>query len=462
MDELLNSSIINGMVFSVYDHTGPHPIYMFPNPNTDNGEDKSNSDQDYKRRVKLTIRDYTQIAIKNLSLLIGDGSILMKSDVFSFKHFGIIPFPDFYSTTLTFFHFIKTEYEDLPLATSFSLKIQEEVSHYFKELLNKIIKIEQEPSTIFSSHRKLKILLAGLDDAGKSSFLLSVDQKYSKLLGLKPTQGAKINSIQALGATIFLWDLGGQISLREKYLSKAHIYLYEADLLFYFIDIRNQSRFEESIEYLENIKRVLQKFDQKTPIIYIFSKADPDIINSSKTKDNVEKLVKYLNKEIQFEIYFTSIFDPFSILRAFSTGIAKLSPNRVLIEHNLHNFCKKAKVYLGLLMSSDGLILAESYSAKASKITKIEKPEELLSVFELTGPQFAILFKIFSKYKKIPQNEALFKVANSIIVVKKVQIADLNMFFLFLIDDEKKNEIINQNLPELLQNAHDLLLRYIA
>jgi len=498
MDELLNSSIINGMVFSVYDHAGPHPIYMFPNPNTNNAEEKYNMDYDYKRRLKLTIRDYTQIAIKNLSLLIGDGSILTKSDVFSFRHFGIIPFPDFYSTTLTFFHFIKAEYEDLPLATSFSLlvnenlrnflydnldrlkqliidfflifdkelasslKIQAEVSHYFNELLNKIIKIEQEPSTIFSSHRKLKILLAGLDDAGKSSFLLSVDQKYSKLLGLKPTQGAKISSIQALGATIFLWDLGGQISLREKYLSKAHIYLYEADLLFYFIDIRNQSRFEESIEYLENIKRVLQKFDQKTPIIYIFSKADPDIINSSKTKDNVEKLVKYLNKEIQFEIYFTSIFDPFSILRAFSTGIAKLSPNRVLIEHNLHNFCKETKVYLGLLMSSDGLILAESYSAKASKITKIDKPEELLSVFELTGPQFAILFKIFSKYRTIPQNEALFKVANSIIVVKKVQIADFNMFFLFLIDDEKKNELINQNLPELLQNAHDLLLRYIA
>jgi GTPase SAR1 family protein len=498
MEELLNSSIINGMVFAIYDQLGPHPIYMFPPPIDENAEDDCTLNLDYKKGLKLTIRDFTQIAIKNLSLLIGDGSILKKVDISTFKHFGIIPFPDFCSTTLTFFHFFKAEYDDHPLATSFSLlvnenlrnflynnldrlkkliidffvkldkelvsslKIQEEVSHHFIDLLNKITEIEQEPSTIFSSHRKLKILLAGLDNAGKSSFLLSVDQKYSKLLGLKPTHGAKVSSIQALGATLFLWDLGGQVSLREKYLNKAHIYLYEADLLFYFIDIRNPSRFEESIKYLEDIKLVLQKFNQKTPIIYIFSKADPDIINSSKIKDNVEQLVDYLNQEIQFEIYFTSIFDPFSILRAFSTGIAKLSPNRVLIEHNLHNFCKETKVFLGLLMSRDGLILAESYTSKASEITKIDKPEELLSVFELTGPQFTILFQIFSKYRSEPQKEAIFKVANSIIVVKKENIADFEMFFLFLIDDEKKKEVINQNLPKLLQNANDLLLRYIS
>ena len=498
MENLLNSSIINGMVFSVYDNTGPHPIYMFPSPITDYLNEKEDLEEDSKKSVKLTIRDYTQIAIKNLSLLIGDGSILKKVDVSTFRHFGIIPFPDFYVTTLTYFHFIEVDYEDSPIATTFSLlvnedqrnflynnldrlkeviiefflmfdtylasspKNQDEVSHAFLELLNKIIKIEQEPSTIFSSHRKMKILFSGLDDSGKTSFLLSVDQKYSKLLGLKPTQSVKVSSIEALGATIFLWDLAGQLTLRKKYLSKANIYLYEADLLFYFIDIRNQSRFEESIEYLEEIKLVLRKFKQNTPIIYIFSKADADIINSSKIKDNVTKLVNYLNKDNQFEIFFTSIFDPFSILRAFSTGIAKLSPNRVLIEHNLHNFCKEAKVYLGLLMSSEGLILAESYTSKASKITKIDNPEELLSVFELTGPQFAILFKIFSKYKTIPQNEAVFKVSNSIIIVKKVKIVDFEMFILFLIDDEKKKVIINQYLPELLNNAQDLLLRYIS
>ena len=123
MEELLNSSIINGMVFSVYDNAGPHPIYMFPSPTVDNLKKSADFVEDNKKSLNLTIRDYTQISIKNLSLLIGDGSILKKVDVSSFKHFAIIPFPDFYSTTLTFFHFIDTQYEDLPLATSFSLLV---------------------------------------------------------------------------------------------------------------------------------------------------------------------------------------------------------------------------------------------------------------------------------------------------------------------------------------------------
>ena len=498
MEDQLNSSIINGMVFATYSDTGPYPIYMFPPPKKENNAEGDIRVEDYKKPLNLTLRDYIQIAIKNLSLLIGDGSILHNVDVSKFKHFGIIPFPDFHSATLTFFHFINVKNKDIPLATSFSifvnensrsflynhldrlkeliidfflkfdkeltisLKPQQEISHYFHELLTDLIKIEQEPSTIFSAHRKMKILFSGLDDSGKTSFLLSIDQKYSKLIGLKPTYGAKVNAIEALGATIFLWDLGGQASLRQKYLNKAHIYLYEADLIFYFIDIRNESRYEESIEYLKEIKSVLRKFNQKTPIIYILSKSDPDILNSSEIKNQVQNILKYLKNEESPELFLTSIFDPFSIVRAFSSGIAKLSPNRELIEHSLSDFSKLSKAYLGLLMSSDGLIIAEHYTPKASKITEIKKSQELLNVFELTAPQFTMLFKIFSKYRINPQNEATFKVSNSVIIIKRVKIADFFIFILLLVDDEQRKEKINENLPNFLETTQNLLLRYIA
>lgn len=499
MEELIKSSIFNGLVFAVYDKLGPQPIYMFPEPIKRNFQDDANRETQ-KDLLELTIRDYTHVAIKNLSLLIGDGSIFKNPKIKEFKHFGVIPFPDYHSTSLTFFHFVKIGQDQAEqlAATAFSLLInedrrsflynnmdrlkhlmieffqkfdnellehikpQKEIEHHFKSLIKQLMLIEQSPSTSFSAQRKMKILFSGLDDSGKSSFLLSVDRKYSKLIGIKPTLGAEVSSIEALGATIFLWDLGGQLSLREKYLNKAHLYLYEADLLFYFIDVRNENRFDESLEYLENIKKILAKFDQKTPIIYIFSKLDPDILNSSKIQNSIDNLSKRLVQDGQPEIFFTSIFDPFSILRAFSSGIAKLSPNRALIEHNLNLFSKETKIYLALLMSSDGLIIAEFYTPNASKITKITKPQELLSVFELTGPQFAILFKIFSKYRTIPQNEAVFKVANSVILVRKVKISNFEMFILLLMDDESKKEIINLKLPNFLEITEDLLLRYIS
>jgi len=499
MEELLQSSIIKGILFSIYDKLGPQPQYMFPKPKDKDNNDKNESEKD--STLDLNLRDYTQISIKNMSLLIGDGKILNNVNVQEFQHFGIIPFPDFHLTSLTFFHFIDVKFYDKPLATSFSLLIEEnkrnflynninrlknitldffqefdkeiidklkpqdELEVFFNSFLEKVLKIEETPSSPFTTQRKMKILLAGLDDSGKTSFLLSVDRKFSKLMGLKPTVGAQVSSIEALGATIFLWDLGGQLSLRKKYLSKAQIYLYEADLLFFFIDIRNKQRFEESLDYLQNIVKILKQFKQDTPIIYILSKGDPDIIKSKEIKRNIkwirEKL-EQIDSNYPDEIYITSIFHLFSILRAFSSGISKLSPNKELIGHNLMDFSLESEIFLMLMLSSEGLVLAEYYSPKAITLTNMPKSEELLNIFEITAPQFAILYKIFSRYKTIREDEALFKVANSTILFKKVNIYRYEMYILFLLDDESKKEKIKQNLPKFLNRTQDLLIRYIA
>ncbi len=501
MEELIKSSIIKSIVFSVYGELGPQALYVWPEIIKMDKENSNSSFNIEESIVYLTNRDATQIAIKNLSLLIGDGSILEKTDLEDYRYFGIIPFPDYNLTSLTYFHFTKVYYSEKPLPSAFSLLIdeskrsflynnierlkeliidfctrldkenenefkpQEELESLFKKLINEITLIQQAPTTPISAHRKLKIIMAGLDDSGKTSFLLSVDRKYSKLIGLKPTRGAKVNSIDALGATIFLWDLGGQLGFRKKYLSKAQLYLYEADLLFYFIDIRNKARFEESIEYFTRIKKVLDGFEQSTPIIFILSKGDPDIIDSKDIKNNIKLITSELEKitpQSKPEIYTTTIFQLFSILRAFSSGISKLSPNRELIELNLSRFSENTEAFLTLLLSMDGLVLADYYTPKAMKLTKVPKSEEILNIFEITAPQFAILFKIFSKHRTVNKDEAIFKVAKSVIFFKKIRISEADMFLLFLLDDEKKKDQINKNLSNFLNQTQDLLLRYIS
>ena len=499
MEEILKSSIVRGILFSAYDKLGPEPIYMFPKSSEQKKPEAK--DTTHEEIHDLNLRDYTQISIKNLSLLIGDSTILNRVNVEKFQYFGIIPFPDFNLTSLTFFHFVNVKFSQEPLATAFSLfvdenkrsflynninrlknitldlfqvfdneivdsfKSQDEIEHYFKNFLEKVLKIEETPTTPITTQRKMKIIFAGLDDSGKTSFLLSIDRKFSKLMGLKPTFGAQVSSIETLGTTIFLWDLGGQFSLREKYLNRAQIYLYEADLIFYFIDIRNRNRFEESFEYLQNITKVLKSFKQDTPIIYILSKGDPDIIESKELNDNLriikEKLIN-IDSNNKPEMYITSIFRLFSILRAFSSGISKLSPNKELIGHNLENFSRETGTYLTLMLNSDGLVLADYYTPEAVFLTNIPKTEELLNVFEITAPQFAILFKIFSKYKAIKEDEAVFKVAESTILFKKINVYRYEMYLLFLLDDEIKKDKINNNLPNFLNRTKDLLIRYIA
>ncbi|KKL76890.1 hypothetical protein LCGC14_2040380, partial [marine sediment metagenome] len=332
MEKLLEKSVVNGFIFSIFGELGPSPLYCFPNYVSE----KELKDMQEKSRNKniltLTYRDVTQISIKNLSLFISDKIISDENELKKIQYFAILPYPDFNATSLTFFHAVSTTSSENLVATAFSIlvkekrrsflynninrikpviieffkkfdkelhneyKKQDEIEHFFYDLLSKIIEIEKNPSTQIATHRKLKLIFAGLDDSGKTSFLLSVDRKYSKLIGLKPTTGASIKSIEALGATIFLWDLGGQLQFRKKYINKAEIYLYEADLLFYFIDIKNRIRFEESIEYLQNLKSAMREFNQNTPIIYVLSKGDPDILHSGEIKGNIEFIKNELFK----------------------------------------------------------------------------------------------------------------------------------------------------------------------
>ncbi len=73
-----------------------------------------------------------------------------------------------------------------------------------------------------------------------------------------------------------------------------------------------------------------------------------------------------------------------------------------------------------------------------------------------------MLFKIFSRFKALKQEEAIFKVADSVILFKKIQVAENDMFILFLIDNEKRKEKINTKLVDFLDQTKDLLLRYIS
>ena len=108
------------------------------------------------------------------------------------------------------------------------------------------------------------------------------------------------------------------------------------------------------------------------------------------------------------------------------------------------------------------MVLADFYSSKERKLTKIPKSDELINDFEVTSPQFAMLYKIFSRFKALQEEEAIFKVSESVILFKRIKVAEETMFILFLIDNEKRKEKINAKLSTFLSQTKELLLRYIA
>ena len=59
---------------------------------------------------------------------------------------------------------------------------------------------------------KMKVVIAGLDFAGKTSLInrLINDYNYKDIVNLKPTKGASVEEYQPDNIDLILWDLGGQ------------------------------------------------------------------------------------------------------------------------------------------------------------------------------------------------------------------------------------------------------------
>ncbi|MHA2287831.1 MAG: hypothetical protein ACXABG_03485, partial [Promethearchaeota archaeon] len=127
MDKLIESSIIKGLTFCVFDKLGPQPIYMFPQPLEIEELEAKKHEGMLKDILTISLRDYIQIAIKNISLLIGDGAVYNKEIEIlkKYQYFGIIPFPDLQLTSLTFFHFVETANSEVPIASAFCILIDE-------------------------------------------------------------------------------------------------------------------------------------------------------------------------------------------------------------------------------------------------------------------------------------------------------------------------------------------------
>ena len=91
-----------------------------------------------------------------------------------------------------------------------------------------------------------KLVIAGLDNAGKSSALIALRKKYNfyeRVKNLKPTIKIDYSSFKFLEIyRINLWDMGGQKKFRKIYVSNP-IYFSETNYIYYLIDIQDEIKF---------------------------------------------------------------------------------------------------------------------------------------------------------------------------------------------------------------------------
>lgn len=494
---------IKGCVFSMFSSMGPDPIFFYPLP-ADLPANFANKKAHIAEDGYLE-RNYMQIAVKSISLLLSDYSFDIKGAKLEDIHiFGVLPYPDINSIAFTYFTYFYSPKMGRYMPTSFSILVTEhkrtyiydnvnrlrtpmrqfteklikyvlekditsnyEANPYWEEILpdfvnffNQQQSIQEKPLTPITKNRRIKILFTGLENTGKSSFLLMLNRRFSEVPSLIPTTRPLNEPFNFLGTTIVKWDIPGQEELRKAVLEKSELYLFETDVLYYFIDITNP-RIEESKLFLQNIMDNLQEYECPIPIIFIITKIDEDITHKQEIRELIEKIktefIQIINDR-PYRFFETSIFSSFSILNAFSYGIRQLSPNREMLEHLIWEFLIQNNLITGLLVNKDGLVLAAQ---------EIIEPEHkfVLSrnqIFELTASNFTSIAQQFTDYIPSPSDTTLYHFSEEdVVYLKRFQEDELTFYFLFYSKRKEAEHAINENFNAFVEKIRNLLHFYL-
>lgn len=230
--------------------------------------------------------------------------------------------------------------ESLELTENLKEKIGELKNKYptLEKKLRKAITIStlinslSEEKEAFESEAQ-KVLVAGLDAAGKTSLLSKFGGRLgiSDMIATHPTKGVVRMKFGTSNLSLFIWDLGGQAEYRERYLNNPEQYFVQLDLLIYVIDVQDPERFEESLEYLDNILDSLVMLEEAPYVLLFLHKYDPELkgepkilLNVELLKDNISELIKNKNYDFEVEVYLTSIYSLISHEPQFAKYIKKL------------------------------------------------------------------------------------------------------------------------------------------
>ena len=211
--------------------------------------------------------------------------------------------------------------------------------------------------------KQLKILFAGLANAGKTSILRVLDDNLEVLPKLTPTPGIEYNHYQFMGLDVSIWDAGGQLNYRNYYIKEYLKYFEDTDLIFYIIDIQDESSFPESINYLKQIKEILNKLKlSDTSIIVLFHKYDPHVQNR---QANLRKNIANLRKEISQILdnystvfYETSIYESHTLFMAFSEGTLQKIPGSSVLHKKVKEIGMQFHSPASILLTAKGYIYA--------------------------------------------------------------------------------------------------------
>ena len=173
-----------------------------------------------------------------------------------------------------------------------------------------------------------KVVIAGLDNAGKTALLKTIKKEvgfsFSELSGLKPTKGANRDELYLEDQELHILELGGQEEFRKFYIENPDRFFIDTDIILYIVDMQDDVRYQDAIEYLQSILRTVQFLQEAPDFIILLHKCDPDLMKAPMFQDKVDYMYEQITNSFKgypfkFEIQTSSILNIISMTPSFST-----------------------------------------------------------------------------------------------------------------------------------------------
>jgi len=299
----------------------------------------------------------------------------------------------------------------------------------------------------------LKIILSGLDNAGKTSILTALDKKYGfekKIQKLKPTVRVKYHQTKFLGKNLYFWDMGGQEKYRKLYESKLDVYFDKASLFIYVIDIQDSARYESSIEYLTTLLSYIEENEMDVPLIVAFHKFDPELKDDNAIIKNAQELSDKIMKLKQLKMLFsqTSIYDIYSILHLVSSALSIFNDNHLKLKELCKNYLKDFNGKSVILFDQNGFIISEYYTDSLDYNTYVE-------LLDSTTEQIILLKKIQEKQHKYDYGFTPIS-DHSIAYLRKIKF-ESEIFYVSVLIDEIRKEKLQNKISDFLNDLNGVL-----
>ena len=301
-----------------------------------------------------------------------------------------------------------------------------------KNLKQSILYLKKEERDVVEVQNK--IVFTGLDDAGKTSIILSLKREFSKIAVLSPTRGAQRRIFDFLGKEISEWDLGGQTAYRISYLKNPNKYFDGTEIAIYVVDIQNKPRMPEAISYFKDVIKQFRKLEIEPPVYLFLHKYDPALRRSAANemsnividlKEQFRKATDY--KNILF--YETSIYDFSSVIRAMSEVLLTLYPKSELIEKTIIEFAKKVGSEGMVVIDDNSLIIGAYY-----------KDDEIRHILTASTPYFLTLhdsFQYTGVSNKISEDKMIVQRFGKNFIFKQITLKKgVNPYYLLLLKDD--------------------------